>query len=263
MSNPQAADHVVRFIRPSGSIFVYCKRPKTGWSRGRPGNEATIIIRLTHANVWESIGKSCTYIQFIKSCIVLLQAMWEFVLGTASHMLCLNVHWKWRFVWWYHYHRTCNTKLPKKYQKKYHSICCRWHCTGCACVTIQMTTKLWYMHVTLCCGDTICLLTCGLDIASFPGLPTIQFLIACSMQKKKNEGGRPGSIYLGRQRVVGFSLVERTHFTHALFVLSQERCIFRIANVQTSRAWVMNRPQPRSFNRGPLPPSVYLHVRCR
>ena len=190
MSNSQAADHVVRFIRPSGSIFVYCKRSKTGWSRGRPGNEATIIVHLTRAIVWESIGKSCTYIQFIKSCIVLLQAMWEFVLGTASHMLCLNVHWKWRFVWWYHYHRTCNTKLPKKYQKKYHSICCRWHCTGCACVTIQMTTKLWYMHVTLCCGDTICLLTCGLDIASFPGLPTIQFLIACSMQKKKKRRGK-------------------------------------------------------------------------
>ena len=29
----------------------------------------TIIIHLTHANVWESIGKPCNCMQFIKSCI--------------------------------------------------------------------------------------------------------------------------------------------------------------------------------------------------
>ena len=33
------------------------------------------------------------------------------------------------------------------------------------------------------------LLKCGEGIASFPGLPTIQFLNACSIQ---NGGGRPG-----------------------------------------------------------------------
>ena len=28
------------------------------------------IIRLTHANLWESIGKPCSCTQFIKSCIL-------------------------------------------------------------------------------------------------------------------------------------------------------------------------------------------------
>ena len=30
--------------------------------------------------------------------------------------------------------------------------------------------------------------TCTLNLASFPGLPTIQFLIACSMQNREREG---------------------------------------------------------------------------
>ena len=30
---------MVRFTRPSLSVFAYCKRSKTGW-HGRPGNEA-------------------------------------------------------------------------------------------------------------------------------------------------------------------------------------------------------------------------------
>ena len=42
-----------------------------------------------------------------------------------------------------------------------------------------------------------CTLQCG-DVASFPGLPTVQFLIACSMQKllqviKNWMVGRPGN----------------------------------------------------------------------
>ena len=53
------------------------------------------IIRLTHANVWESMGKPCSCTQFIKSRISLLQVMRqsvsvlqvtrESVSGTASH----------------------------------------------------------------------------------------------------------------------------------------------------------------------------------
>ena len=61
------------------------------------------------------------------------------------------------------------------------------------------------------------------NVASFPGLSNIQFLITCS------GGGRPGifypvndvSVYLGRQRGEG-SLIERTHhFTRAFFISNQ------------------------------------------
>ena len=68
------------------------------------------------------------------------------------------------------------------------------------------------------------------SVALFPGLPTIQFLIACIIQKLR---GRPGpiyqvndvSVYLGRQRVEGIP-IERTHITHVFFVLNQEWCVF-------------------------------------
>ena len=36
-----AADHVVRFTRPSPSVFAYWLQAIKNWSRGRPGNEAT------------------------------------------------------------------------------------------------------------------------------------------------------------------------------------------------------------------------------
>ena len=42
-------------------------------------------------------------------------------------------------------------------------------------------------------------------VASFPGLPTVQFLIACSMQKRRGKAWyhyhvNDVSVYLGRQR---------------------------------------------------------------
>ena len=85
----------------------------------RPGYKI-FIIRLTHANVWESMGKLSSCMQFIKSRIFLLQVTrdsvlvlqvtWESVSGTASHaririryyksrVLRLNVQWNWRFAW--------------------------------------------------------------------------------------------------------------------------------------------------------------------
>ena len=68
-------------------------------SSGRPLMIKVIIIHLTHANVWESIGKPSSCIQFIKSHIFyyksrenpyqVLQVMWESVSDTASHMHCI------------------------------------------------------------------------------------------------------------------------------------------------------------------------------
>ena len=40
-------------------------------------------------NVWESMGKLCSCMQFIKSSIFLLQDTWESVSGTASHACCV------------------------------------------------------------------------------------------------------------------------------------------------------------------------------
>ena len=105
-----------------------------------------------------------------------------------------------------------------------------------------------------------------ITLASFPGLPTIQFLITCNMQKQR---GRPGiiyhvndvSVYLGRQRGGKGSLIERMHFAGAFFVFNQERYAFCFANVQNSSAWGRNykiRPLAHSFDGGPLPPSVHL-----
>ena len=63
----------------------------------------------------------------------------------------------------------------------------------------------------------------GGTLASFPGIPPIQFLIACSMQKWR---GNTWSILShedisGRQRGEG-SLIKRAHFAHGFFTLNQE-----------------------------------------
>ena len=60
---------------------------------------------------------------------------------------------------------------------------------------------------------------CAISLASFPGLPTVQFLITCSMQKGR---GRPGpfypmndvSVYQGRQRGEGSPIKRMRLFLH-------------------------------------------------
>ena len=44
-------DHVVRFTRPSPSVFAYCKVIKN-WSRGRPGNEASKSVHYPKKFAW-------------------------------------------------------------------------------------------------------------------------------------------------------------------------------------------------------------------
>ena len=48
-----------------------------------------IIIRLTHANVWDSMGKPCSWMQFSEKPYFVLQVTRESVLGTTSHMRCV------------------------------------------------------------------------------------------------------------------------------------------------------------------------------
>ena len=48
------------------------------------------------------------------------------------------------------------------------------------------------------------------------------------------------------------------HFARAFFVLNQELYTFHFANVRNSSAWGRNYKISRSFDGGPLPPSVYV-----
>ena len=106
------------------------------------------------------------------------------------------------------------------------------------------------------------------NLALFPGLPTIQFLIACSIQKRRGKDwsilSRDGHqcLPIGRQRGGG-SPIERRHAFCAcvLRFVPGAVYIFYFVNIQNSSAWGRNykiRSQARSFNGGPLPPSVYL-----
>ena len=52
-------------------------------------------------------------------------------------------------------------------------------------------------------------LVCALVIALFPGLPTVQFLMACSM---RNGGGRPGPFFHVNDMKGGRSF--RLYFAH-------------------------------------------------
>ena len=57
-----------------------------------------IIIRLTHVNVWESVGKPCSGMQFIKS--IPSSCVRVHIRYYKSHVLHLNMQWKRRFIWW-------------------------------------------------------------------------------------------------------------------------------------------------------------------
>ena len=88
------------------------------------------------------------------------------------------------------------------------------------------------------------------------GLPTAQFLVACSVQKQRGKTWS-FSVYLGRQR--GGSKIKEL-----IFAFFQERYLFHFANVWNSSSWNRNykiRLQACSFNQRPRPPpqpSVYL-----
>ena len=90
---------------------------------------------------------------------------------------------------------------------------------------------------------------------SHPGLPTLQFLISCSMQ---NEGEGPRTFItwsLDRGGRRGESLI-KGHYSHTLY--SEARVVyFCFANIFNSSAWGSNykiKPLARSFDGEPLPP---------
>ena len=96
-------------------------------------------------------------------------------------------------------------------------------------------------------------------VASFPGLPTVQFLITCSMQ---NRGGRSGlfyyvddvSVYLGRQKGGGVTDRKYTFCTRVLhFELEAVHFSFH-EHLKLQRLGQKLQEKASSFDGGILPP---------
>ena len=95
-------------------------------------------------------------------------------------------------------------------------------------------------------------------VASFPGLPAVQFLIACSMQKRR---GKVWSIlshivYLGRQRGGGGVVPNQKEYISHTFFAWNSLC-FSLCDHLKPSAWDRNykiRSRARFFNQAPLPP---------
>ena len=125
------------------------------------------------------------------------------------------------------------------------------------------------MATQCCLEDTQLWVSCvhvrGCGIASFPGLPTIQFLIAYSMQKQRRKAwsilSREQCRSLPKQTERRWeSPTERVHFAVVFFVLNNERCVFCFANIWNCSTWLgsTKKASISFFRLGPLPPSVYL-----
>ena len=85
--------------------------------------------------------------------------------------------------------------------------------------------------------------SCAVSLASFPGLPTVQFLIACSMQKWR---GKPGpfyhvndvSVYLRREGEE--SSIERTSLGPYLVVTASGAGVSNICEAKNVPLLVQN-----------------------
>ena len=126
-----------------------------------------IIIPRTRVNVWESMGKPCSCMQFKKSSS-LLQVTQESISGTASHMRCIWVCNEIEGS----YDKIIITIVPS-FPGKILLVCCHWYCYSC-CTLITINTDN-YKHVIfsgipLHYGDTYMDLRWMLPpLASFPG----------------------------------------------------------------------------------------------
>ena len=89
--------------------------------------------------------------------------------------------------------------------------------------------KLFYALVYTC--------KCVYSVPSFPGLPTIQFLITCSMQQWRGNAWSillcDVSVYIGRWEAGGSPSRKNTCW-HAFFVLNKERYVFHFVNIRNS-----------------------------
>ena len=100
-------------------------------------------------------------------------------------------------------------------------------------------------------------------VASFPGLPTVQFLIACSIQKRRGKAWSILScfVYVGRQREGEGSPIEKTSLMPYVVVSAPSAGVLSIREAKNVPLLFQSKERVHkmhSFNRGSLPPSVYL-----
>ena len=94
-------------------------------------------------------------------------------------------------------------------------------------------------------------------LASFPGFPIIQFLIACSVEKQK---GKAWSILQSQCRQGGEEFrIERMHFGHMFFVLNRDGKFFtsQMFKLQHLEQKLQENVSSSFIQLGPLSPSVY------
>ena len=120
------------------------------------------------------------------------------------------------------------------------------HCSH----TCQVPLVTWILLHYIKINGKIC--SPAEKLALFPSLPTIKFLIACSVQKW---GKKVWSILSHEWHHLNNVL------THAFFVLNQEWCAFRLAYVRNFSTWngnYMKRPHASFFFRLGTPPLLCL-----
>ena len=92
-------------------------------------------------------------------------------------------------------------------------------------------------------------------LASFPGLPTVKFLITCSMQNQRGEAGpfyyvNDVSVDLGRQRGGGVLI--------GLFLEFLSQALEFQIFTKTKNIPLLVQDREHMHNQGPLPSSVYI-----
>ena len=119
------------------SVTVNQKSPSYIWIASSYSKYC--IVRLTHVNVWEPMGRPCSCRQLIQAIsftashtrtfTTVLRVTQKLVSGTVSHTHC---------IWTYNENKGLYDKnITKLYRKRIPLICFRWHCyLYCSLITI-------------------------------------------------------------------------------------------------------------------------------
>ena len=93
---------------------------------------------VTQANVWDSMQKPCSCVQFVKNCILYYMShenpyqVFQATCAVSERGMKLNVH---RI-------KSLRITIVPSCTRKRSFVCCHWHCySWCTLVTVQMTTN--------------------------------------------------------------------------------------------------------------------------
>ena len=141
---------------------------------------------------------------------------------------------------------------------------CIWHLFSAAVQTCPLSyVQPWKFHISILREGFVVAVNAH-AVASFPGLPTVQFLIACSKQKRKGKAWSILSheqhfVYLGRHRGEG-CLIEETSLRPHLVVSVPSAGFRMITKRKAYHSCFKRRTCVRNvfFWLGTTPPPVYL-----